>query len=367
MTRAAMFISCAALLAPALRADPVLMSYFNSGDGALLAGAAHTDYTDIAVAFLLPDPGTNQLGFDAIGTTMYGSVITTPVAQAIRSLQADGKKVLLSFGGSTVTSAQYAALDGNIPALASDIAGMVKNATAADGLPLHFDGVDIDWENTEAFINPAAAGYDGVHFLTNLTTDLRAEANLPSSAGWLLTHAPQPPYLSKDPEWSSGGYGKYATVLNAVGSQFDWINVQDYNNPGFATAAEAVANYNDIVSGWSGIPGVPDFNGLPSSKIVIGKPDLARPGESGWLSATEVRDDIVTPLVSTYGANFGGVFSWELTDDPNGAWAATVAQAFPVPEPSAKTLLLLAGVTGVGIWLTRAFVLRSRTHAPAQV
>lgn len=328
-------------LAASLHAEPVLMSYYNGGNGSVLAGASDTDYTHLTVAFLLPNPdNVTQLGFDAIGTSFYGTTISTGIAQAIRSVQASGRKVLLSFGGATVTSEQYATLSANIPALAANIASFVKNPVAEDGLPLHFDGIDIDWEDTLAFSNPAVAGYNGVEFLTDLTIQLRLQ--LPSGEGWLLTHAPQPPYLSSDPNWSSNGIGGYIPVLNAIADKIDWVNMQYYNNPGFLTAAAAVQNYHDIVNGWSGIPNVPDFAGLPASKLVVGKPALPGDAGSGWLPAQDVANDIIAPLVASYGTEFGGAFSWQFASDPDGAWAATVAGAFPVPEPSAHHLVALA-------------------------
>ncbi len=341
----ALLVLFAATLASA-RAEPILQAYFNGGDPAALRAAVGTDYTHVDVAFLLPNPDGNALGFDAIATSFYGSTVTTGIAQSIRALQADGKKVLLSFGGSTVTSAQYAALGANVPSLAAGISRFVKNPVAADGQPLHFDGIDIDFEDTAAFANGGSgAGYRGVNFLIDLTKELRLPANLPSSAGWLLTHAPQPPYLSKDPFWSGDGIGGYIPVLNAVADQIDWINLQYYNNgdagghPGFNTAAQAVSSYRDIASGWSGVAGVPDFAGLAPRKLVVGKPVGQADAGSGWLPADAIARDIVGPLVADDGRDFGGVFGFKLESDPDGAWAATIHDAFPVPEPSALALL----------------------------
>jgi len=333
-----------------VHADPRVIAYFNSGNGAFLEQAANYVYTHYVVSFLLPDPSTNQLGFDAIATSMYGTTITTSVAQGIREAQAGGKKVILAFGGATVGSSQYATLNQNIPALASQIAGFVKNPVAQDGLPLHFDGIDIDWEDTTAFSNPGTAGYSGVDFLIDLTSELRKPENLPSSGGWSLSHAPQPPYLSDEFAWSSGGIGGYINVLNAQQSNIDWIDMQYYNNPGFVTAEQALDNYHSIVEGWTGVPGIPDFIGLPSSKLVVGKPIAPNDAGSGYMPVGQFISSILDPLSEEYGANFGGAFGWQLTSDTNGAWGAAVSEAIAIPEP---TTIALVAIASLGFLLFR--------------
>jgi chitinase len=324
-------------------AEPRLVTYYNGGDGPFLASSADFDYTHVIVAFLLPDPENNALGFDAIATTFYGTTITTGIAQGIRNLQENDKKVMLAFGGATVSTEQYAALSLDVPSLAASISNFVKNPVTEDGLPLSFDGIDIDWEDTFSFIDPVGAGYNGVEFLTNLTLELRKPGNLPRSEGFLLTHAPQPPYLSSDPNQSGGGIGGYIPVLNnaAVSDAIDWINMQYYNNPAFNTAAAALENYQDIVNGWSGIPGVPDFVGLDSGKLLVGKPVAPWDAGSGWMPAADFADEIVSPLVTIYGEDFGGAFGWQLASDTTGAWGATIHEALaPVPEPHCIPLML---------------------------
>lgn len=311
-------------------AQPRVVNYFNSGDGPALARAVDFDYTHVVVAFLLPEPDTNELGFDAIATEMYGSTITTSMAESIRLLRESGVRVMLSFGGATVSSAQYAALSQDVPGLAKQIAAFVKTPPTEDGLPLTFDGIDIDWEDTPGFNNVEEAGYDGRRFLIELTRALRHPGNLPRAEGWLLTHAPQPPYLSSDPASSGWGLDGYADVLNTVGAEIDWIHMQYYNNPGFENPADIVRNYQDIVSGWQGIDGLTDFKGLPSHKLLIGKPVGPDDAYSGFLPAPIIAQQILIPLIERYGAKFGGVFGWHLLSDPDGAWAATFATVINV-------------------------------------
>lgn len=351
-SRGVLMVALAFFGAASVRSDePRVIAYFNSGNGAVLQNATDYAYTHYIVSFLLPNPEGNQLGFDAIATEMYGTTITTSVAQGIRDLQASGAKVMLAFGGATVSTAQYAALNGNISLLASQISSFVKNPVAQGGLPLHFDGVDIDWEDTAAFIDPSGSGYNGVEFLQDLTTALRQPGNLPSSEGWLMSHAPQPPYLSDEFNWSSGGYGGYIPVLNEVQDEIDWINMQYYNNSGFNDAEQAVDNYQSIVTGWSGVPGIPDFIGLPSQKLVAGKPIAPGDAGSGYMPVNQFVSGILDPLMDEYGGEFGGAFGWQLNSDINGVWGEAVAAALVVPEPS--TFFLLAGGLGLAAFAKR--------------
>jgi len=71
-----------------------------------------------------------------------------------------------------------------------------------------FDGVDIDFEDTNAFEN--AAGYDGVDFLTQLTDDLYSQ--LPQYQN-IVTHAPQTPYWFPDQSYSY----QYPHTLSFIG------------------------------------------------------------------------------------------------------------------------------------------------------
>jgi chitinase len=238
----------------------------------------------------------------------------------VPSLQADGKKVLISFGGGDVTETDYAPLIGHETELAEQLALFVKG----HGL----DGVDIDFEASVAFHRPAKPGIvDGRKFLIALNHALRQKLPAPR---YLISHAPQPPFL--DPDWHGG---PYLDVLREAGDEVDWISVQYYDNPGFndpMAESPAVTAYDGLVS---------DPRGLrwPASKLVVGKPIYHDDANSGHLAPEDVIGTIVKPLRKTWGNAFGGLMGWQfstLTTDHR-AWNDQVGKALFGPDPEITT------------------------------
>ena len=342
-----------AALGASARGGPRVIAYFNDTSLPLTTGGLPTidGYSHYNISFVWSADGTiGDLGYDAVGTTFGGTVIRQDIARQIVELQSAGKKVMLAFGGSAQNGSGYATMAQNVPALAASLANFVKNPQVENNAySFQFDGIDIDWEESNAFLNPAAAGYDGREFLKSLTTELRDPANLPKSGGWLLSHAPQPPYLSGQWNYSSGGWDGYVDVLENVGDEIDWINMQYYNNPGFTTAAELVYNYHEIVNGWAeqgggGTTGIPAFSGLAPEKLVLGKPDAPGQAGSGYLTLDTLLNDAVDPLYAEYGDALGGVFFWQLAGEQghDPYWGDAVAAA--VPEPASLALLTFAAL-----------------------
>ena len=132
---------------------------------------ANTAYTDVIVNFLDVDSNCQFMDQPTVSQS------------DMQALHNAGKTVLVSFGNST--SAAYQACSGQMDNLASNIASFVYS----NG----FDGVDIDFEDTNAF--KGQAGYDGVTFLTQLTDDLYYDLSQPPFFRQnTITHAPQTPY-----------------------------------------------------------------------------------------------------------------------------------------------------------------------------
>jgi hypothetical protein len=146
------------------------------GDPDNLQALVSSPLTDVIVYFAVPN-GNCFLSWEG------GEPAN--LQNSIQALHNAGKTVLASFGGSDVQSSQYRACYGNMGYLLSQLNWVVT----AYG----FDGVDIDFEDTDAF--KGKTGYDGVDFLTQLTNDLYYE--LPQ---WhnIITHAPQTPYFMEN-------------------------------------------------------------------------------------------------------------------------------------------------------------------------
>ena len=172
-----------------------------------------TPYTHVILSFITVAPVAPDEGPVSLAVPRKFA----PALAVIGRLQAEGKRVLISFGGGDMQLDDYTGLVGREEALADAIATFVS---------VHgFDGVDIDFEVSAALHSQRRPGVlDGRRFLIDLTAALHKR--LPADA--LISHAPQAPYLN--PAWHGG---PYIDVLRAVGDAIDWIMVQYYNNPAY--------------------------------------------------------------------------------------------------------------------------------------
>ncbi|WDE03419.1 hypothetical protein SG34_018710 [Thalassomonas viridans] len=274
-----------------------LVTYFNNGSLELI-NAANLPYTNINLAFLLPN-ADNPLELELAGAiAATTTTLTETTKQAVSAIQAEGKKVLLSFGGGTVSSDTYHQLAGNETELAENIAAFVtKN---------NLNGVDIDYEDTGAFTG--SSGYSGVDFLVNLTRALREVLPAPQ---YLITHAPQPPYLE-----SGSGMDGYIQVMAEAGCDIDWLNVQFYNNHPWS------ANPPQIVSSYEKYAQLP---GLSAEKLLIGLPVTEHDAGSGYMPVDEIISEVIEPVQAD--GTLGGMMNWQFSSDKGGAWAEQIGAA----------------------------------------
>ena len=292
----------------------------------------YSDYTDVIVSFVDPDPNCN-LGSN--GNLPYD------IASSIQMLHNAGKTVLVSLGGYGVPSGNYAACDaGPEPgeSLAYQLTQIVKN----NG----FDGVDIDFEDSSAFMGQAS--YDGVSFLTALTASLHSL--LPQWS--IITHAPQTPY------WLPGqGYAyntpPYALINSNVGGYIAWYNNQTYNqcprpaNGTDCTAQQKMDDYNSIIR---------NVLGGYAQKLVMGFAVGAKAADSGGVIPLTNNpgydvQTVITQLEQTYPNHFGGVMGWDYSYDLSqygGNWGSAVAGGLSDFPPS--------NWTGVSIQTGRCLV-----------
>ena len=153
--------------------------YYNDRSNPIpLAGISGLPYTDVILAFLVPDDNLNLMGQGGA----FGSG-GNPNPKDIQALLDAGKNVLISVGGATEyfssSAWQQYAQDAN--GLVEQIVGYVT----ANG----FSGVDIDYEDDHGFTGgPDGTGvYDGITFLIELTNGLAQK--LPPGQN-IITHAP---------------------------------------------------------------------------------------------------------------------------------------------------------------------------------
>jgi chitinase len=277
--------------------------YFRRATNSIsLAGIANLPYTDVIVGFLIP--GCSGLTGDGPAFTD-----TQTLQNNIQLLQSAGKNVLISVGGKVDnthstwkgwTSAKYKTYSDNVSALIEQIVSCVGSIGA--------DGVDIDFEDSDAFTGKA--GYDGITFLSELTSGLSQA--LPS--GSIITHAPQTPYWDTNSEYKAA----YSQVHSQVGNSIAWYNNQFYNNSRYdGDAATKVASYL-MVAGEIG-----------PTKLLMGV--SIDPSDEGAIGLDDMMQNVIAPLLAQFpptpqSNEFGGVMTWEFAFDNGGAWANGIAQ-----------------------------------------
>jgi chitinase len=268
-----------------------------------LAGIANLPYTDVIVGFLIP--GSTGLTGDGPALTD-----TQTLQNNIQILQSAGKNVLISVGGEVSnkpnwtgwSSPKYELYSNEVPALVKQIVSWVDSTGA--------DGVDIDFEDSGAFTGEA--GYDGITFLSELTSGLSQA--LPS--GSIITHAPQTPYWDKNSEYKAA----YAQVHSQVGNSIAWYNNQFYNNPRYdGDAATKVASYLMVAEE------------IGPTKLLMGV-SIDPVDEGAIIILDDMTQNVITPLLAQFpptppSNEFGGVMTWEFAFDDGGAWANGIAQS----------------------------------------
>ncbi|WP_028888888.1 glycoside hydrolase family 18 protein [Tenacibaculum ovolyticum] len=282
-----------------------LITYYNNGSIGL-ESATNLPYTHIILSFLYTSE-SNPLSLvlaGGISASLSPPKLTQTTTNAITALKANGQNVLISFGGGQMSSLAYKNIVGHEQDLAKSIAEFVKDN--------NLDGVDIDFEDTGSFMG--TADYDGVNFLVQLTQALRSE--LPSPQ-YLITHAPQPPYLE-----AGSGIDGYVKVMQQIGSAIDWLNVQFYNNLPWSS------NPNQIVTSYWQFS---KLQGLSPEKLMIGLPVTKNDAGSGYIPVNDIVTEIIRPIQQK--GILGGMMNWQFSSDKNGVWANNIGQALKLEIP----------------------------------
>ncbi|MBQ4851953.1 glycosyl hydrolase family 18 protein [Pseudoalteromonas sp. MMG012] len=273
------------------------ITYYNSGAVPLI-NASELPYDVVNLAFLSSSSNNpfNLVLSGAIAATE--SSFTNNTIEAIKAMQHKGQKVLISFGGGTMGSNAYRSLSEDTAKLADSLASFVKNN--------QLDGVDIDYEDTAAFTGQA--GYNGAQFLISLTQELRKRLPSPD---YIISHAPQPPYLEQ------GGYmAGYVEVVEQVGQEIDWLNVQFYNNPPWS------ANPDQIVSSYLNYTKLPNMS---PEKVIAGFPVTQNDAGSGYMPVQTIINEVIKPIQQQ--SSLGGIMNWQFSSDHNGDWIKAIAQS----------------------------------------
>lgn len=274
-----------------------IVTYFNKS-GVPLDKACDLPYDVVNLAFIYSehsDPFKLKLG-GAIAATEES--FTQATVSAIEALQSKGKKVLISFGGDAMDYNTYGSLSKDPMRIAQSLANFVRTN--------NLDGIDIDYEDTTGF--QRTGGYDGESFLISLTQELRRLLPKPT---YFISHAPQPPYLEKE-----SGIGGYIKVVEEVGLDIDWLNIQFYNNQPWNS------NPDRIVSSYLNYSNLPNMS---SDKIIAGFPVTEKDAQLGYMPVNTIVHNIITPLKNL--TQFGGVMGWQFSSDVDYSWVRSINSA----------------------------------------
>lgn len=276
---------------------PRLIIYYEDNSVPLI-NAIDLPYTHVNLSFLVPVEGTDRV--------VAQNNLTPEVMQYAKRVQELGKQVFVSFGGGSQKSQHYQALSGNERQAAEQIVEYV----IVHGL----DGVDIDYEDFDAM--RTGKPYDGVEFLSTLTA--LVHEMLPAESK-IVTHSPEVPLVSE------GDPINYGRVLQNVGDQIEWLNVQYYNAPEFIEpVSKIVQSYQRLVEGTDG------FEPISPQRLVLGKPFGQPTQRGGFMPVDDLVNELVQPLQGVYGNQFGGVMGWQFSRDPNGEWARKLGNALGI-------------------------------------
>ncbi|KAG5641908.1 hypothetical protein DXG03_003975 [Asterophora parasitica] len=159
------------------------------------------------------------------------------------------------------------------------------NSFAAWVKKYNLDGIDVDYEARffHAFSLDNGITCPSVYrtsaWLISFTRQLRAQ--LPAG-DYIITHAPVAPWFTPN-RWPGGGY---LAVNKAIGSAIDWYNIQFYNQGAneYTTCANLLTTSSNT---WpqSAVFQIAN-NGVPLSKIVIGKPASTGDANNGFVSSS---------------------------------------------------------------------------------
>ncbi|KAF7983288.1 hypothetical protein HWV62_22945 [Athelia sp. TMB] len=336
--------------APIIDARHGVSEISKRSDSTFLATAPYfTIYNDHWVAF----PSVDDLaGYNVFAISFYLLSGATDQAQdwaEMTAAQRSAIKTAYNAAGISLIVSAFGSSDN--PASSGADPTTIAQAIATWVTTYDLDGVDVDFEDETAFNKGDGSGEQ---WLITFTTALRAA--LPSGQ-YLISHArefsPTPttcspqlmnlqavaPWFEPAPRWGGGGY---LLVDQKVGSMIDFYNVQFYNQ-GVDEYVDCAGLLTTSSSAW---PNTALFqiiaSGIPSDKLLIGKPGTAADATNGYVDPTSLATCVAQAVSQGWHA---GVMVWQFPD-AGSAWIETVrGTAFPVGGGGAPSTTISASST----------------------
>lgn len=279
----------AALHSKAQTPSPALIGYFHNWQDAnapyIQLDQVDTRYRIIDVAFAMPIGGTDyKMSFvpDQVSQATFISQMQT--------VQASGRKVLISIGGATapITLNNTAERDTFVTTMTQ-----VINTFG-------FDGLDIDLEGSSLAVtggtisNPVDAA---VINLIDAVKQIMANYQSANNQKMILTMAPETAFVQGGQSAYGGIWGAYLPVIFGLKDSLDILHVQLYNSGSMyginnqiytqGTADFIVAMCEAVIQGFNTAGG--NFPGLPASKVAVGLPACTSAAGGGFVVADTLK------------------------------------------------------------------------------
>lgn len=306
---------------------PALVGYFHNWSSVnapyIPLNQVDSRYNVIDIAFALPIGGTDyRMDF----TPDQG----TPAAfiSQMQTLQAAGKKIIISVGGATAPITLSSSIERD--SFAASMTRIILN--------YGFDGMDIDLEGSSLTLtggtitNPVDAP---IIRMRDAIQTIMSNYRAATGKKLLLTFAPETAFVQGGQSGFGGIWGAYLPLLHALRDSIDLLHVQLYNSGTMygingqiytqGTADFIVAMTEAVIQGFSTQGGF--FTGFPPEKVAVGLPSCSQAAGSGYTDTATVAAAMNYLLgkgqkpgsytltnVNGY-PNLGGMMTWSINWD----------------------------------------------------
>lgn len=307
---------------------PALIGYWHNWNDAnapyIQLDAVDSRYNVIVVAFALPTSTTDMtMVFTPDG------VNSSTLISKIQTVQAQGRKVLLSIGGSTASIDLTTSVNKN--KFVSSMNALINQ--------YGFDGIDIDIESGKSILingGTIIAPADSAQInLINAVKEIMANYRSSKAKKLLLTITPETAYVQGGQSAFAGIWGGYLPIIQGLRDSLDMLQVQLYNSGSMkaidgniytqGNADFVVSMTETVIKGFSTSGGT--FAGLPARKVAVGLPACSSAAGGGFIDTVSVKSAIdylrkKGPKPGTYSLadtagypDLGGMMTWSINWD----------------------------------------------------
>ena len=346
----ALFTLCAFLMIlPALNAqlpDRVLVGYWHNWE-ALRLTDVNDRYNVLMLSFLEADKDGSKDN-NVVGDLEFTPYNASQLKADIPTVQAQGKKVIISIGGANGSFKLNNSTDVNT------FVSKVKSFITEYGV----DGIDIDLERTVYMCSPSGSLSSPATYMQNVIDGVEQLLSWYQSTygrKMILTTAPEVSYTTGGISPWNACNGSFLPFIEQLRNDIDLLMIQLYNSgnvysikyPGNKTEYAAgtvdfiITQTEAAIEGFtinnSAISG--SYSGLPASKIAVALPACSGAG-SGYVSPTNVKAAMEYlmgcgskpgsyTLSKTY-PELRGLMTWSINNDANASCSGsyTFADAY---------------------------------------